>query len=151
VHCPAAAEEVEVLDSDLATRLEVVVVVLVVEAEDETLEEVFTLLLVDEMTVELVEDLALLLLLVEAVEDFTVLVTRDDVLEVLLVEDFVVPTLLDLTLAQTNCVCPISHTPLILKDSNTMLSIAFKFAPVKELNATVYVWVAPVIPVKVVK
>jgi hypothetical protein len=96
-------------------------------------------------TVEEVEDFTLLLL----VEDFTVLLVDDTVL---LADDTVLPTLLlECTLAHTNCVCPISHAPLMLNDSKTMLSIAFKFAPVKALSRTVYVCVDPVIPVKVVK
>lgn len=114
----------------------------VVDFRVETVEEVedFTLLLlVDDFTVLLlVEDFTLLLL----VEDFTVLLVDDTVLRTLLLE---------CTLAHTNCVCPISHAPLMLNDSKTMLSIAFKFAPVKALSRTVYVCVNPVIPVKVVK
>jgi hypothetical protein len=120
----------------------VVVVDLVDETVDETLVEDFVLLLV-----ESVDDLVLLV-----VEDFTVLLTVEELLELLMVEDTVLPTLLlEWTLAHTNWVCPISHAPLMLNDSKTMLSIAFKFAPVKALNRTVYVWVDPVIPVKVVK
>jgi hypothetical protein len=38
----------------------------------------------------------------------------------------------------------------MLNDSNTMLSMAFKFAPANELNGTVYIWVDPVMLVKVV-
>jgi hypothetical protein len=127
-----------VLESDLDTVLEVVVVGFPVEADKEILVEIFPPLLVEEATVELVDD-------------FTLLVIIEEVLELILVEDTVLPALLDLTFAHTNCVCPISHAPLILKDSKTMLSIAFKFAPEKELRGTVYVWVAPVMPVRVVK
>jgi hypothetical protein len=127
-----------VVDSDLDAVLEVVVLGFPFEADKETLVEIFPPLLVEEATVELVDD-------------FTLLVIIEEVLELILVEDTVLPALLDLTFAHTNCVCPISHAPLILKDSKTMLSIAFKFAPEKELRGTVYVWVAPVMPVRVVK
>jgi hypothetical protein len=126
-----------VVDIDLDTVLEVVVVGFPVDADKETLVEVFPPLLVEEATVELVDDFTLLVI--------------EEVLELILVEDTVLPALLDLTFAHTNCVCPISHAPLILKDSKTMLSIAFKFAPEKELKRTVYVWVTPVMPVRVVK
>ena len=125
VHCPAAAQELVVLESDFVTLLEMLVNDLLVEIE-ETLNELFTLLLVNDTKVELLED-------------FTVLVTREEVLEALVVEDAVVPTLLNLVLAQTNCVCLISYALLMLKDSNTILLIAFRFAPKKELNRTVYV------------
>jgi hypothetical protein len=88
---------------------------------------------------------------VEEVEDFTLLLPIED-FTVPLVDDTMLPTLLlEWTLAHTNCVCPISHAPLMLNDSKRMLSIAFKFAPVKALSRTVYVCVDPVIPVKVVK
>jgi hypothetical protein len=126
-----------VVDIDLDTVLEVVVVGFPVDADKETLVEVFPPLLVEEATVELVDDFTLLVI--------------EEVFELILVEDTVLPALLDLTFAHTNCVCPISHAPLILKDSKTMLSIAFKFAPEKELKRTVYVWVTPVMPVRVVK
>ena len=122
------------VDRDLDTELEVVVV----EADKDTLVELFPPLLLEEATVELVDD-------------FTLLVIIEEVLELIPVEDTVLPPLLDLTFAHTNCVCPISHAPLILKDSKTMLSIAFRFAPEKELKGMVYVWVTPVMPVKVVK
>jgi hypothetical protein len=125
-----------VVDIDLDTVL-VVVVGFPVDADKETLVEVFPPLLVEEATVELVDDFTLLVI--------------EEVFELILVEDTVLPALLDLTFAHTNCVCPISHAPLILKDSKTMLSIAFKFAPEKELKRTVYVWVTPVMPVRVVK
>jgi hypothetical protein len=127
-----------VVDSDLDTVLEVVEVDFPVEADKETLVETFPPLLVEEATVELVDD-------------FTLLVIIEEVLELILVEDTVLPALLDLAFAHTNCVCPISHAPFILKDSKTMLSIASKFAPEKELKGTVYVWVTPVMPVRVVK
>jgi len=127
-----------VVDSDLDTVLEVVIVDFPVEADKETLVEIFPPLLVEEATVELVDD-------------FTLLVIIEELLELVLVDDTVLPALLDLTFAHTNCVCPISHAPLILKDSKTMLSIAFKLAPEKELKGTVYVWVTPVMPVRVVK
>jgi hypothetical protein len=125
-----------VVDIDLDTVL-VVVVGFPVDADKETLVEVFPPLLVEEATVELVDDFTLLVI--------------EEVFELILVEDTVLPALLDLTFAHTNCVCPISHAPLILKDSKTMLSIAFKLAPEKELKRTVYVWVTPVMPVRVVK
>lgn len=51
-------------------------------------------------------------------------------------------------LAQTSWMAPISQAPLILKDSNRMLLMAFRFAPVNELKRTVYVCTAPVIPVR---
>ena len=123
MHCPAAADEVVLVESDLGTVLEVVVLLL--ETSVEVVVEVFTLL-------ELVDTAG------EEVDVLTVLLTVVTVLDVLLV-DMVFPVLLDLTLAQTNCVCPISQAPFILKDSKTMLSIAFKFAPVKLLKGTVYV------------
>jgi hypothetical protein len=134
VHCPAAAEELVVLERDFEALPEVRVVDLLVETKDETVVEVFTLLLVDDFTlVVFVEDT------VDELDDFTVLIMIEELLELLLVEDTVPPILLDLTLAHTSCVCPISHAPLMLNDSKTMLSIAFKFAPEKELNGTVYV------------
>ena len=78
VHVPAAPEEVVLLESDVETLLEVVVVDLLVETV-------------------LVEDLALLVV----VDDFTV--TRvEEALELLLAEDTALDTLLDLTLAHTN-------------------------------------------------
>jgi len=138
------AEEVVLVVDDFEVLLEVVVVDWLLETVEEV--EDFTLLLVVDETVETVEDLVLLL-----VEDFTVLLTVE-LLELLLVEETVLPTLLlDWTLAHTNCVCPSSHAPLMLNDSKTMPSIALRFAPVKALSRTVYVWVAPVMPVKVVK
>jgi hypothetical protein len=104
------------------------------------LETVLELAAVD-FRVETVEEVGYFTLLL-LVEGFTVL----------LVDDTVLPTLLlEWTLAHTNCVCPISHAPLMLNDSKRMLSIAFKFAPVKALRRTVYVCVDPVIPVKDVK
>jgi hypothetical protein len=127
-----------VVDSDFDTVLEVVAVDFPVEADKGTLVEGFPPLIVEETTLKLVDD-------------FTLLVIVEELLELRLVEDTVLPALLDLTFAHTNCVCPISHAPLILKDSKTMLSIAFKFAPEKELKRTVYVWVTPVMPVRVVK
>lgn len=133
MHCPFIAEDVVLTDFEML--LEVTVV------------EDFTLLLVLEVTVERVDDLVLL-----AVEDFTVLLTVEEVLELLIVEDAVLPTLLlDLTLAHTNCVCPSSHAPLMLKVSKTIPSMELRFAPVNALNKTVYVCVDPVMPVKVVK
>jgi hypothetical protein len=83
----------------------------------------------------LLDDFTLLLLVEEEVEALTM--TIEALLEVLLVEDTVFPTLLDLTLAYTNCVSPISQVLLILNDSKTMLSIAFKLAPEKEFNGLV--------------
>jgi hypothetical protein len=100
----------------------------------------------------------------EALEDdFTVLVTRVDNLELVaavvgfeLIEGILeleggitLLTLLLFVLAHTSCVCPISHAPFILNDSNTIASIAFKFAPVNELSGTVTVCVDPVAPVTV--
>ncbi len=79
MHCPAGAEELEVVDSDFDTLDEVVVVDFPVEA-DETL--------VEEATLELVEDFTLLVIV--------------ELLELRLVEDTVLPALLDLTLAHTN-------------------------------------------------
>ncbi len=101
-----------------------------VEADKKTLVDLFPPLLVEEAMVELVDD-------------FTLLVIIEEVLELIVVEDTVLPPLLNLTLAHTNCVCPISHAPLILKDSKKMLSIAFKFAPEKELKGMMYVCVTP--------
>jgi hypothetical protein len=154
VHCPFVAEEVVLVVNDFETLLEVVVVDLLLETVEEV--EDFTLLLVLDEIVESVEDFVLLVVDEDFVlllaEDFTVLLTVEEVFELLLVDDTVLPTLLlDLTLAHTNCVCPSSQAPLMLNDSKTMLSIAFRFAPVKALNRTVYVCVDPVIPVNVVK
>ncbi len=108
--------------------------------EEEVLVEDFTLLLVVDEVLEELDDFVLLLVeeTMEELDDFTVLLTVEEVFEPLLVEDTVLPTLLlDLTLAHTNCVCPISHAPLMLNDSKTMLSMAFRFAPVKALSRTV--------------
>jgi hypothetical protein len=124
VHCPDGAEALTLLDSTFEVLLAVIVADLLVETEDEVLVEGFTLLLVaDEI--------------VERLDDFTVLVITEELLELLLVKEVVLPTLLDLTFAHTNCVCPISHAPLMLNDSKRMLSIAFKFAPEKVLRGIV--------------
>jgi hypothetical protein len=134
VHCPVTAEELVVLESDFEAPLEVRLVDLLVETEEETVVEVFVLLLADDFTLVVFDEDA-----VEELGGFTVLVMIEELLELLLIEETVLPILLDLTLAHTSCVCPSSHAPLILNASKTMLSIAFKFAPKKELNRTVYV------------
>lgn len=114
----------------------------VVETAFEVLLEVTSLLVVDVFKV--LEGFAVL-----EVVDFTVLeilivlVAIDEVFKVL-----VRRTLLVLVFAHASWICPISHTPFLLKDSKRMLLIAFKFAPEKELNGTVYVWVDPVMPVR---
>jgi hypothetical protein len=128
VHCPVGAEALTLLETTLTVLLAVTVTSLLVETEEDTLFEAFTLLLVAEETVERLVDGGL-----------TVLVTIEELLELLLVKEIVLPTLLDLTLAHTSCVSPISQAPLILNDSKTILSMAFKFAPENALNGTVYV------------
>lgn len=131
---PAGAEDVVLLEVTLDVLLVVIDDDLLVETE---LEDDPTLdvddLDVDEATLE---------------DDLMVLVVKDEVFDV---EEIMLLELLDWTLAQTNCVWPISHAPLMLKDSKTMALMAFRFAPVNALSSTVYVWVAPVTPVKLVK
>jgi len=127
VHCPDGADALALLDSTFKVLLAVTVTDLLVETEEETHVEVLILLLV-----LLVADET-----VERVDDFTVLVILGELLELLLVNETMFPTLLDLTFAHTNCVCPISQAPLMLNDSKRMLSIAFKFAPKKALRGTV--------------
>jgi hypothetical protein len=126
VHCPAGAEALTLLETTFTVLL--TVADLVAEAEEATLVEDCTLRLAAEESVV-------------RLDDFTVLAAIEELLEILL----------DLALAHTNCVCPICQAPLMLNDSKTMLSMAFKFAPENALNGTVYVWVVPVTPVKVVK
>lgn len=87
--------------------------------------------------------------LVESELDLVLVANVDETFELLDVA--VLPTLLPLPAAHTNCVCPICQAPLVLKDSNKILRMAFRFAPPKELNGTVYVCTFPVTPVKVVK
>jgi hypothetical protein len=134
VHEPAGAEAVTLPD-----RTE--------EAED-TIVPDLTLVVRDEDVV--VEDLMLVTCEEDALVDDLTLLTSEELLEVELTGVDMPAAVLVFALAQTNCVWPISQAPLMLKDSNTMLSMAFKFAPANKLNATVYVWVDPVTPLKVV-
>jgi hypothetical protein len=99
----------------------------------------------------LVPDLMLVTSEEDCFVDVLTLLRSEELLELELTGVDVPAAVVVFALTQTNCVWPISQAPLMLKDSNTMLSMAFKFAPANELNATVYVWVDPVTPVKVVK
>jgi hypothetical protein len=102
---------------------------LMVETEEDTLDSFEELVELVDLVVDTEED---------TLDSFDVVVVIEELLELLLVVEIPV-LLLDLTLAHTSCVCPISHAPLMLNDSNTMLSIAFRFAPEKTVNGTVYV------------
>ena len=135
------------LETTFDTLLGVVLPDWTEEAED-TLVPDLTLVVRDEDVV--VEDLMLVTSEEDALVDGLTLLPSEELLGLELTGVEVLAAVLVFTLAQTNCVWPISHAPLMLKDSNTMLSMAFKFAPASELNATVYIWVDPVTPVKVV-
>jgi hypothetical protein len=117
------------------------------EAEDILVPDL-TLVVRDEDVV--VEDLMLVTSEEDGFVDVLTLLSSEELFELELTGVDVPAAVVVFALAQTNCVWPISQAPLMLKDSNTMLSMAFKFAPANELNATVYVWVDPVTPVKVV-
>lgn len=84
--------------------------------EVEVVTTLTTLLVLDDWLVEMELSFVLVAKVVEVLD---VVAIADDDLELL--EVFVLPTLLPLPTAHTNCVCPISQAPLILNDSNKIL------------------------------